>query len=210
MRIGINVPDELLQKVKGTQPPVNVSQVCRDALERYVEVSDRARAQTVADGVDEHVIRLAKSVQTPMIEPDWEACALDDARDWVRATNPESWPQFMHQCEVLRRQKRDEAEMVDIWSQGGGCKGLLLLLDEHSEWFEGQFELQFESDVVVDPYDKAREEYSRAWLGYVYEVRRKLEDHYRAEYQKVMAERAEERRSRKVPQLPPFLVDWNR
>ena len=205
MRIGINVPDELLQKVKETQPPVNVSQVCRDALECYVEVSDRARAQTVADGVDEHVIRLAKSVQTPMIEPDWEAYALDDARDWVQAVTPESWQQFMHQCEVLRRKKRDEAEMVDIWSQDGDCKGLLLRLQQHREWFE----LQFESDVVVDPYDKAREEYSRAWLGYVYEVRRKLEDHYRVEYQNVMAERAEERRSRKDPDLPPHLIERN-
>ena len=89
-------------------------------------------------------------------------------------------------------------------------QGLLLLLDEHSEWFVGQFELQFESDMVVDPYEKAREEYSRAWLGYVYEIRRRLEDHYRAEYQKVMAERAEEQRSRKDPELPPHLVDWNR
>ena len=37
------------------------------------EMSDRAKVQAIADGVDEHVIRLAKSVKTPMIEPNWAA-----------------------------------------------------------------------------------------------------------------------------------------
>ena len=60
MRIGINIPDELLRKVKAIRPPVNVSEVCRDALDRCVEMSDQAKAQAIADGVDEHVIRLAK------------------------------------------------------------------------------------------------------------------------------------------------------
>ena len=206
MRIGINVPDELQRKVKGTRPPVNVSQVCRDALERCVEMSDRAKVQAIADGVDEHVIRLAKSVKTPMIEPNWAAFALDDARDWVRAVTPESWQQFTYQSDFLRSKKRDDAEMIDVWSPDGDCKGLLRHLQEHKEWFEYQFELQFESDVVADPFDRARDEYSRAWLGYVYEVRRKIEEHRKIEYDRVMAERIEYLRLRRDPELPSQLV----
>ena len=206
MRIGINIPDELLRKVKAIRPPVNVSGVCRDALDRCVEMSDQTKAQAIADGVDEHVIRLAKSVKKPMIEPDWTSCALEDARDWVRAVTPESWQQFTYQSDFLRAKNRDDAEMVDIWSQDGGCKGLLQRLQDHKEWFEGQFELRLDSDVVADPFAKAREEYSRAWLGYVYEARRKLEEHHKAQYDRVMAERAKYRRSPRDPELPTQLV----
>ena len=69
MRIGINVPDELLKQVKQVRPEVNVSQVCRDALADHVEVARRAAARAVSDGVDEHVQRLNRSVAKPPIEP---------------------------------------------------------------------------------------------------------------------------------------------
>ena len=210
MRIGITVPDELLRRVKGTWPPVNVSQVCRDALEHCAETSDRAKAQAISDGVDEHVIRLATSLKMPVIEPDWAGYALEHARDWVRTVTPEKWQQFIYQSDHLRTKGRDEAEMVGIWSQDEDGRGLLQCLLEHNEWFECQLELSFESDAVTDPYDKAREEYSRAWLGYVYEVRRSLEEHHKVERERVMAERTQYRRSRKAPELPPQLVQESR
>ena len=43
MRLGINVPDELLRRVKEIRPRVNVSQVCRQALERYVDIAEQAK-----------------------------------------------------------------------------------------------------------------------------------------------------------------------
>ena len=49
MRVGINVPDELLRRVKEIRPQVNVSQVCRQALERCVEIAEMAKAQAIAD-----------------------------------------------------------------------------------------------------------------------------------------------------------------
>ena len=89
--------------------------------------------------------------------------------------------------------------MVDIWSGSGDSAGLLHHLHESNEWFEYKFEQQFESGGP-DPHVKAREEYSRAWLGYVNEVRRKLEKHYKEEYDRVMAERAKYRQSRPDPE----------
>ena len=55
MRIGINVPDELLKELKQVRPEVNVSQVCREALANRVEVARRAADRAIGDGVDEHV-----------------------------------------------------------------------------------------------------------------------------------------------------------
>ena len=207
MRIGINVPDELLRRVKEIRPQVSVSQVCRQALERYVEIADMAKAQAIANHVDEHVNKLAQSSKSPMIEPDWVAHALDDARDWVRKIEPEAWERFIYQIDFLRRKGRDETEMVDIWSAVGDGKGLQHRMIANSEWFEYQFNLQFESGGGPDPYHKAREEYSRAWLGYVYEVRRKLENHYKDRYDRIMAQRAGHLRSLQDPVLPPKLVD---
>lgn len=207
MRIGINVPDELLRQVKAIRPSVSVSQVCRQALERYVEIAEMARSQAIADQVDREVERLTHSLKAPIIEPDWVAYALEDARDWVRGVTAEVWERFIYQIDFLRRQGRDEAEMVDIWSDVGDGRGLQHRMTASASWFEYQFDLQFESGGGADPHDKAREEYSRAWLGYVHEARRKLENHYKVEYDRVMAERAEYRKSIPDPELPPQLVD---
>ena len=204
MRVGINVPDELLRRVKEIRPQVNVSQVCRQALERCVEIAERSRTQAVADHASD---RLVESVKVPVVEPDWVTYALEDARDWIGKVKPEEWEFFIHQSDILSKQGRDEAEMVEIWSHSGNDNGLLHHLYENKGWFEYQFDLQFESGGGPDPYHKAREEYSRAWLGYLYEARRKLENHYKNRYDRVMAERAEHRKSLPDPEPPPQLVD---
>ena len=203
MRIGINVSNELLKQVKQIRPEVNVSQVCREALERCVEVARIAAAQAVRDGVDKHVDRLDRSVAKLPMKPDWEAYALDDARVWVRTVTPEVWERFIYEADFLRKQGRDEAEMITVWSQlGEGVKGFWYHMQENEQWFISQCEIQFESGTSSDIHDKAQKEYGRAWLGYVHEVRHRLERHRKDEYDRVMSERAEYLRSRSDPALP--------
>ena len=205
MRIGINVPNELLQQVKQIRPSVNISQVCRESLEHRVEAAQRATAQAVSDGAEKQAARLACSIPAPPIEPDWETYALEDAREWVNAVTPEKWEQFTYQSDFLRRQGRDEAEMVDIWSRMEK-KGLRFHLWEHQDWFISQYAAQFQSGISSDPHYKATNEYTRAWLGYVNEVRRLLERHHKEKYDRMMAEQAEYRRSLPGPELPPQLL----
>ena len=202
MRIGINVPNELLERVKQVKPEVNVSQVCREALELRVELAQRAAALAANNGVDELVAQLDQSVEKPMIEPDWEAHGFDDARDWIKHVKPADWEQFIHQCESLRKNGRDEAELVDVWSTSDEVRGLNGRLLEHKEWFIAQYDLHFEFGGDVDLHEKARKEYSRAWLAYIWVVRRKLEKLRKEEYNKVMAEREADRRSRPEPEVP--------
>ena len=85
MRIGINVPDRVLNRIKALDPEVNVSKMCRQALEDYCAVLERARERVASDGVHEQVVRCPKGNS---IEPDWVGYALDDARDWVNAIDP--------------------------------------------------------------------------------------------------------------------------
>ena len=199
MRIGINVPSELLKQVKEISPAVNVSQVCREALEQRVEVAERAAAQIARDGANEHVERLDRSVAKLPIEPDWEALALDDARAWVSTVTPRFWEGFFNEADFFRRTGRDEMELVRFYQDGGG---FVSHMRENEEWYE----LNFEYGIASYAWEKAEREYGRAWLGYVYEVRRLLEKHRKDEYDRVMAERAEQRRSRPDPELPSQLV----
>lgn len=206
MRIGINVPNELLKQIKQIRPEVNVSQVCREALQHRVDVARRCIARAVSDGVDEHVERFDRSIAKLPMEPDWEAYALDDARAWVSTVTPEVWERFIYQADFLRKQGRDEIEMVDIWSSGEGVEGFNRRVHDNREWFIAQNELDFESGIDRNLQEKAKREYGRAWLGYLHEVRHRLEKRRKEEYDRVMAERAEYRRSRPKPEMPAQLV----
>ena len=203
MRIGINVPSELLKQVKEISPAVNVSQVCREALKQRVEVAQRAAAQAVNDGVDRCVERLDSLVAKPPIEPDWEALALADARAWVSTVAPWLWKMFFDEADFFRRTGRDEMELVGFYQDGGGSVSHMREhMRENEEWYDLNFECGTDSYVR----EKATREYGRAWLSYVYEVRSLLEKRHKEEYDRVMAERAEQRRSRPDPELPSQLV----
>ncbi len=207
MRIGVNVPNELLERVKEIEPRVNISSICRKAIERRVDTAERAKAQANADGVDEHVARLVKSGSAPKIEPDWEAYALEDAAYWVSNVSSDYWEEFTFQSDEIQRQGRDQADMVAHWSHRGETCGLTYrLYRQNNEWFTFNFKLQYVTGGGPDLHKKATEEYSRAWLGYVTEIRRKIDQHYKDEYKRVMAEQAAYRLTLPKPEVPSQLI----
>ena len=206
MRIGINVPNELLRQVKKITPKVNVSRVCREALQARIDVAQRAAGQSQRDGMSEQVYRLDESRTKRPIEPDWEDLAFIDARDWVRGISSEAWELFLHQCNVLKRQGRDENEMVPSWSRDHGAKGLGHHLSENDDWLISQLEMDFDYGINSNPMGEATEKYGRAWLAYVHEVRRLLDERRKEEYDRIMAERAAALKSRPAPDVPQQLI----
>ncbi len=204
MRIGINVPNELLRQVKAIRPEVNVSQVCRDALEERAKVAQRSTQQACADGMDAVAARLDPE---PPLEPDWEAYAMEDAREWMNAHTPDTWKRFMYEADYLRKQGRDEAEMVNSWSgnTAGRNKGLGARLWEHQDWFIAQLEIEEITGMPTNARKRATEAYSRAWLGYANAVRLLYEKRREAIIREWLAERAEYRRRLPKPELPPQL-----
>ena len=214
MRIGINVPNELLQRVKQIRPELNVSQVCREALEYRAKLAERAAAQAARDGADYHVDRLDHSLPKPIVEPDWVAYALEDARDWVRNIRPEGWQRFVHLYSSDLEEGRIGPDTVLLLSQSNGVyaegvKGLYDRLNENSEWFIEQSEVEFASGIksMVDFHQRAVEDYSRVWLIYVKEIVRLLAKRRREQLDRLMAERAERRKSLPKPELPVQVED---
>ena len=63
MRIGINVPNDLIKQVKAIDPDVNVSHICREALKSYVANAGRVAERVVGDGMEDHALRLAQAYE---------------------------------------------------------------------------------------------------------------------------------------------------
>ena len=202
MRIGINVPDRVLNRIKALDPEVNVSKMCRRALEDYCAVLERARERVASDGVHEQVVLLS---QGQLDEPDWVAYALDDARDWVNAISPRGWSSFFRFYDSLKSAGKDvdglgrasPSIMVagEFWTRSSEMRS--------TEWFDQQYP----ANPAVNHFTKARDEYTRAWFGYVNEVRRKQLQHIDDEWKRVTAEREKAWAARPKPEVPPQLRD---
>lgn len=203
MRIGINVPDDLLKMVR--QSAVNVSEICREALQQVADEGRRIMDKVDHDPVEEKLDELDKATAPP-VEPDWTALALDDAAAWFHRVTPAGWEQYLHQCDVLRRQGRDEAEMVDVWSSMYGVKGIRIHLYDSKEWLISELEREEMTGVRSNAWERATQTYARAWLGYVHEVRRRLERRREEANTQRQAEREAARRARPEPEVPEQLV----
>ena len=206
MRMGINVPNELLQRARKVEPDLNISQICRGALQRRVDVAEVAAALALEDA--EVIQRLGDAVGPVEPSPDWTAMAYEDARAWLRDVTPDQWRRFVYEAEFLRRQGRNESEMVDPWSGDVPGKGLhQRMWVEWREWFIAQYDDLFaiaRSDI--DLYGQARDEYSRAWLAYVRAAWKMLDERREKEYEALKAESLQRRRELWAPEAPEQLL----
>ena len=203
MRLGINVPNELLKRVKAISPEVNVSQICRNALEEQASKAERVASQVAADGVEQYIHQFAVSPNAPTIEPDWVGYALEDARDWIMSATPEEWEFFCYQRDTLERLGRGSENWHAESSHRDGVKSFTVRAREHTDWFICQYEIDIDSNVR----ELARDEYCRTWMAYVEEVRRLVEEHRREKRDKAIAERKERMLELGKPELPPQLLD---
>ena len=177
MRIGVNIPNDLYRRMEPIKHTINISQVCREAIETYVEDYERARDRLESDDINETVDRLFSEEEQMTI--DWKELGWTDAKTWVEAVDKENFEHLFHRVDILKKQGRPtwivpppgapEAKRFDqrAW--------------EHSEYFEHLFDLNQEGD----PQGDAEEEYGRAWLAYVCAVREEIqnlrEERFRAE-----------------------------
>ena len=200
MRIGINVPERVRNQIKKLDPDVNVSKMCCQALEDYCAVLERATERVASDGTDEQVVRLSEG---RLDEPDWAGYALDDVRDWVNQIDPETWDEFFELYESLKSKGEDVTWLPGsyCWMEGMEDKHFFAHSAKHSEWFFQQAKRNRDPRALT----KARDEYTRAWLGYVTEVRRKQLQYVAERDERERAERERAWKARPEPEVPPQL-----
>ena len=203
MRLGINVPDKLIKRIKELDPGVNISQVCRETLKSYCRALERINnwIEDYDDEVEEQMMGLS---QEPPVEPDWVGYGLEAARDWVRAVEPYAWQSFWYSHDRFKDEAKEPTLPIEFYSRSG-VNSFHTRFMENEAWFRPPLAGPTEGDRR-DAFDKAHEDYHRAWLGYVNEVRRKQLQYYEEIRNRVLAEREEALKARPEPEVPPQLL----
>ena len=203
MRIGINVPNELLERVKAIRPEVNVSQICRDALEEIVNNAQRLRAKVNANGMDVRAASLANS-DNYITEPDWQTYGWEDAIAWANSVSPSDWSECWTIYESDRRNgKGDYLPGPYFCWYTPGVKRFYDRERANEAWFQQQSK----SGGIGQAYKEAEQKYDEAWFECVSEVKRLVEQHQQAQLDQAVAEREKARQSRSEPEVPPQLLD---
>lgn len=159
MRLGINIPNSLYKRMKPIKQRVNISQICRDAIEEWVNAYERGLEQAKHDEMEELVNQL-KQAWKPYIV-DWEEIGREDARIWAQKATPENFEHFAHNLKVGRGHGRTPGVWMAPHLPDTPFYGQRQA--EHEEWFIQQFD----EDSNANPYLIAQEEYERGWTSYL-------------------------------------------
>ena len=104
VRIGINIPNELMKRLEPLKPELNISQVCRDALTAKAESHERMLARLDDDGIKAAVNRIWEHEEEFLaaIEFDGENLGYEDAASWVKAASPDDWDYVLEDLDDLK------------------------------------------------------------------------------------------------------------
>ena len=203
MRIGVNIPDELLKRVEPLKPAMNVSQICREAIKAYADSCETRVRVTDEDQREAEAQRLF--LQDHLIEIDWEAIGWEDAEAWVASADLEDFEDAFHNFKIAQSKGADWKpwEWPGRRGQLTGLKNYTTRRGEHGEWFQQQCELHPETN----PFIETEKPYTRGWLAYAGVVWGKIQN-LREERRNAWREAVEQaRQSRPEPEIPRHIVD---
>ena len=115
VRIGINIPKGLHQRIQPLKGTVNISEICREAIEARVKkyegsagwLDSESAKQVVAEICEKELQRKA------MVEVDWETMGYQDAKDWTQAATLADWD-YWNRC----RNQPHRSSQNSIWVHG--------------------------------------------------------------------------------------------
>lgn len=199
--MGINVPDKLLKRVKSLDPDINISQVCREALEKFATAQELAVEWVARNGaVLERTADLADDLP---VEPDWVGYALTDAEYWLLNVDPEDWDEFWQLYDQYKKEGKDLLNAI-IFAHRYGSKDFSDRWHENWANWSGHRANRRHFDEL---HAVAEKSYKGAWLAYMKEARRKQREHFAAEYHRVKVARDKANQAAFDPQLPPQILD---
>lgn len=200
VRVGINISNALYERVKPLKQTVNLSQVCREAIESYVEDYERAAARVETDALDEVIGRIGGE-ETSLSEVAWEELGWDDARFWVNGASREDFEHLFHRLDILKKQGRPSWLVPPPYVQG--MQTFARRASEFHELFLREHERLLEFNQDGNPRADAEQKYMRAWVAYVTEVREKIRRHREERARDMLASR---RTAPPEPEAPEHLL----
>ena len=205
MRIGINVPDKVIKLIKELDPEANISQICREALTSYTAALERGKTEISDEDMDDIIEHLEQSAPYPQIEPDWAGYAWQDAHDWVRTITSRNWHDFLDNYDRYKESSRQLYILAQFHIQRD-AKRFHDRRMENDNWFWHQAVIGGNL-ARLKAYDKAEDDYTRTWLAYVNEIRRRCLQCRADKSRDILAEREKAWLSRAEPELPPQLLE---
>ena len=200
MRIGINIPDELLKRMEPLKNVTNISQVCRNSIKSYVESFERAASRIEKEGMSKVAERLSNELVPDVI--DWELLGIEDAKMWVQVAKVEDFKILLERLKEIEKQGRSTEEVLIPRLQG--VKVFEQRSYEHGEWFDKQIE----SDPLINPYVEAKLTYQRGKVSYIMAVWKKAESIAQEKY-KAKVDELQKNRQKAQEQItvPDGLID---
>ena len=224
MRIGINIPKELHQRLQPLKGTMNISQICREALEAHVEKYEEYTGWLDSDGAKDLVADICEKEleRKALVEVDWETIGYKDAKDWVQAATLADWD-YWNRC------RTDSHRKDTVWTFGrhvreGLMKGKFVSPGAtrtfHQRYWEYSERIHEQDDEFMDwmneeydglgpAYDRgaAEQAYGLAWMTYTSAVWEKicgLRPAYQARRQ---SEQLESRQTRPNPEVPEHIFE---
>lgn len=229
MRIGINIPKELHQRIQPLKGTMNISEICREAIEARVKkyeefvgwLDSESAKQVVAEICEKELQRKA------IVEVDWETIGYQDAKDWVQAATLADWD-YWNRC----RNHPDRHNQNTVWAHGryvydgtanpvargkfispGSAKTFhqqhrdydQRIHEQDADFWEWMAE---EYDGLGPFYDlmAAEQAYGRAWMAHttaVWEMICQKREEYQQQWR---SDHAEARRNRPAPEVPDHIL----
>ncbi len=191
MRIGVNIPNDLMKRLEPLKPELNISQVCREALEAKAASYEQMLAR-LDDGIRAAVGRIWEQEQDFLaaIEVDWEMLAYEDAEAWVKAAGWKDWEYLHHRQDIIGRQGRPAWEVPP--PHLSRVKDFMERRGELSERMRRQgddfFDWLYAEQGGID-FAAAEREYMTAWLAYTNAVWKLVIQRREEHYRRLLAER---------------------
>ncbi len=159
-RLGINVPKELLDRLKPFKGTINVSQVCRDALEAQVAAYERAKSRVGEADLSDLVERFYQEHADRDI--DWEELGREDGTVWAELASLEQLETLMYRLSFVGRPGMLQRQTIDIVPSVEGTKLFDDRWHEKQDWFLERYDL----DENTNHLEKAKSAYELGWFSY--------------------------------------------
>ena len=210
MRLGINIPNDLHRRLVPLKQHVNVSQICREAIEHRIRPYEKALASRSNQDVAKAVARVWEEERTmrEVVEVDWGMLGYEDAKCWVETAQLKNWDYLHHRQEVIERQGRPRWDFIPPHLEG--------MKAFHEHYFELTGRIRQHGDHLLNwLYEEyggidrkaAEREYMLAWLAHTdsaWDLFREMRGRYLEERRR---DSLEAYANRPDPALPQKLLD---
>ncbi len=157
MRLGVNIPDDLLQRLEPLKQHVNISQLCREAIQAHVSTYERV----VAYGLQAQDATYARLKDEAPKEIDWELFGIEDAVKWADKAPLKEYARLFQWADIEKRDGNPgyRAARNPFWAGSS-------FWDRQRE-LRNWFIEKFEWDELIDHQTLAETAYLRGWFYYV-------------------------------------------